>query len=308
MQENRIIIDWLSFTSKVHSPQNIIELLGLQEHTWETIKGACGYKDRLYFQNISIHFNGSDEMGVWCEMSGRGCRAFEQFGTGDFDSLFNLLTFEVEDMHITRLDIAYDDFNYILDMEQICEDTRSGNFVTRWKKYEVIYSNGGNTVVHGSRRSDSMLRIYDKAAEQGVDGHWVRLELQLRDDRALGFIKALKSKFYSLGELFTSVIHNYIRYIVPSDTDINRWRWKMTDYWEQFINGAEKISIWEKPGIEYSIADLESFVFAQAGNAIKTYIHIQGLDNFNKELAERVFRKNPKYENLKRRAEAYEIV
>ena len=30
----------------------------------------------------------------------------------------------------------------------------------------------------------AMVRIYDRAKEQGVEGHWIRCELQTRDERA----------------------------------------------------------------------------------------------------------------------------
>ena len=37
--------------------------------------------DRKYFGNISIHYNSREDMGVWCEMSGQGCRNFEDLTT-----------------------------------------------------------------------------------------------------------------------------------------------------------------------------------------------------------------------------------
>lgn len=79
---NCVIYDWVSITSKIHSPQNIIEDLGLQDVTWETVAGARGYRDRLYWNKISIHFNGREDMGVWLEMSGHGCRALRVRGRG----------------------------------------------------------------------------------------------------------------------------------------------------------------------------------------------------------------------------------
>ena len=82
-----MLIDWVSITSKIHSPANFIDLLGLRDVTWETVHGAHGYRDRLYWGCISIHFNGRDDMGIWLEMSGQGCRNFESFGTGDYEAL-----------------------------------------------------------------------------------------------------------------------------------------------------------------------------------------------------------------------------
>ena len=55
-RENSILIDWLSFTSKIHSPEEIISLLGMDGCGWEVINGMHGYQERLYYESISIHY------------------------------------------------------------------------------------------------------------------------------------------------------------------------------------------------------------------------------------------------------------
>ncbi len=85
LKENVVLYDWLSFTSKEHSPDELIKALGLSHCPWQELTGMRGYRDRKYFGNISIHYNGREDMGVWCEMSGQGCRNFESLSqlTGD---------------------------------------------------------------------------------------------------------------------------------------------------------------------------------------------------------------------------------
>jgi len=46
------------------------------------------------------------------------------------------------------------------------------------------------TLYVGSRSSERQLRIYDKAKQMGVDGPWIRVEIQLRHERALNIAKA----------------------------------------------------------------------------------------------------------------------
>ena len=75
--QNIVLHDWLSFTSKDHTPDELIAALGLSHCPWTDTKGARGYLDRKFFGSISIHYNGREDMGVWCEMSGQGCRNFE---------------------------------------------------------------------------------------------------------------------------------------------------------------------------------------------------------------------------------------
>ena len=49
MNENVVIYDWLSFTTKQHTPEQVIAALGLSECPWSDITGAHGYMDRKYF-------------------------------------------------------------------------------------------------------------------------------------------------------------------------------------------------------------------------------------------------------------------
>ena len=89
MSDNYIIYDWITFTSKIHSQLSIVEFLGLQDLKFENLKGFYGYRDRLYFDGISIHYNGREDMGICVEMSGKGCRAWEKYGNSDYDGLFS---------------------------------------------------------------------------------------------------------------------------------------------------------------------------------------------------------------------------
>ena len=107
INENVVLYDWLSFTTKQHTPEEVIEALGLSHCPWTETKGARGYRDRLYFGSISVHYNGREDMGVWCEMSGQGCRSFEDLSTlaNKWDDVFHFIHSNA--LHITRLDVAY---------------------------------------------------------------------------------------------------------------------------------------------------------------------------------------------------------
>lgn len=294
--ENIVIYDWVSITSKIHTPEQIIALLGMDSVTWDTIKGAHGYKDRLYWNCISIHFNGSPDQGVWLEMSGQGCRAFETVGHGDYEHLFRIVLDSGDQMKITRLDVAFDDHTGILDLDVITRDTLSGNYVAKAKSWECIQSSKGTSVVIGSRQSSVLIRIYDKAAERNIDdgSHWVRCELQLRDERCLEFV----DQPYQIGETFAGVVLNYLRYVDPDPTDSNKWRWPMTDYWLDLIQDAVAIQIAEKPGVRYNLLNCENFVYNQAGNAINALLQVYDVETFLKKLQERKSKPNPKYSEM----------
>lgn len=148
-------------------------------------KGAHGYRDRKYFSCISVHYNGREDMGVWVEMSGQGCRTFESLSAKSWDDLFGWIA--IQQLKITRLDVAFDDHTGILDIDEVVEDTRRKHYVSRSDYWETVLSSKGSTVQIGSPQSKVLVRIYDKAAERHCEPgtHWVRVEMQLRDDRAL---------------------------------------------------------------------------------------------------------------------------
>lgn len=310
--ENCILFDWVSITSKIHSPQNFIYLLGLAlpEITWEIRRGAHGYRDCLFWEHISIHYNGREDMGVWLEMTGQGCRAFETFGTGDYLSLFQEVFDEPDEVHFTRLDVAFDDHSGILPLQQIAEDTlelRDGvpacvvsKFRSRqveWQHYDGD-SRPGLSVYYGRKVSDCLIRIYDKAAERHFfDRHWVRVELQLRDERALAFAQQVASGA-DIGEIYRGVIYNYLRYVDPDPLDSNRWRWPMKGYWADFLGAAARIRLWRQPGADYNILNCEEFVFHQAGAAVHTLLEIYGIEVFLQKLKEQRGVLSAKYQRL----------
>lgn len=293
--ENLVLYDWLSFTSKHHTPDELIDALGLSHVNWQEIKGHKGYRDRKFFSHISIHYNGRDDMGVWVEMSGQGCRAFETLSQTGWEGIFSFI--RENGLKITRLDVAYDDHTGILDMPAMLDDTQCGMYISKSDYWETIISSKGSSILIGSPQSRVLIRIYDKARERGItDEHWIRVELQMRDDRAIQFNRI----GMPIGEAFAGVILNYLRYVEPAD-DSNKWRWPMREYWENFVEDASRISIYQSPGMEYNEERLKNYVINQAGNAIAAAIEMYGLYEFEKMIEDRPTAPNPKYAALIKR-------
>jgi DNA relaxase NicK len=201
------------------------------------------------------------------------------------------------------LDVAFDDQIGLLDLDVLKRDAEAGNFVCKmvWGKVEHSLHDGAITVYHGSPRSDVRFRIYDKAKERGyTDGrHWVRFEIQVRDDNAARFIGLLVLR--PVGEVFAGVVNNYLRYVKPNETDTNKRRWDTADYWYNFIHTSEKISLYMKPGTEYNLSSLEHYVVHQAGASAATYIDVFGLDAYLTAIAGKLKASgNPKYSELRK--------
>lgn len=297
INENVVLYDWLSFTSKTHTPEQLIEALGLSHCPWTQMNGARGYMDRLYFGSISIHYNGREDMGVWCEMSGQGCRNFEDLSTlpDKWKDVFSFIHGNC--LHITRLDVAFDDHTGVLDIDTIAKDTEEQRFVSRMKFWQTTRSSQGVSVMIGSPQSKVRVRIYDKAAERGFDDgrHWVRIELQLRDGRAEEFSKIPMV----IGEAFAGVLLNYLRFVEPDETDSNKSRWQMTEYWARLVGDIGRIKIFTYPGAEYNMERCRHYVFDMAGNAIDAMLQIcDNMDDFMTLLDSRHCKPNPKYELL----------
>lgn len=316
-QENRIIYDWVSITTRKHTLYQLTELLGFKEFIpWETVRGSHGFQWRQYFCGISIHFNVKEfdfnymnltpeqkeeakkDDFIWLEMSGQGCRAFETYGSGNYEQLFDLVRSDPDNIHVTRLDVAFDDMTGVFDINTVCDESRQEHFTARSKKYQAIYSNGGNSVLFGSRQSNVLIRIYDKAKERGYmdpDLHWIRCEIQLKDVNALGFVEKLE--FFDLRDVYLGVINNYLSFKTPTE-DSNKRRWPVADWWEIFIGDAVRMSVWSKPGVDYNLSACERYVMTQPIGSIKTLITIFGHEGFLEAVKQAPAPKNPKYKQL----------
>lgn len=297
-ESNKVIIDWVSFSAKDITYMQAMDLLGLSDRSWEMRVGFYGYHNRLFFESISIHYDNPNVEGVCVEMSGQGCRAYESYSSngGSFLTLVNFVFADDENRKFTRLDVAYDDHSGILDIGKIASDVLDQNFVSKASAWEAIFSSKGTSVVIGSQKSEFLIRIYDKARERGYeDGrHWVRVELQMRRDRCTAFLKLSQT----IGERFSGVLLNYLRFVEPQSGDSNKWRWPLRDYWTALIQDMNALSIYEKPGVEYNLLHLERYCIVQAGNAIDAAIEINGIDGFLEKLHSRKTRPNPKYQRL----------
>ncbi len=297
-------------TTKIHSPDEVIAILGMTDCKWQTVDGARGYQDRYWYDSISIHFNGRADMGVWLEMSGQGCRAFESYGNGDYNALFNLALDNPKPIHITRLDIAFDEYTGILDIDKLCKHTTEQKYRSLSSEFSVTHSSKGKSIQVGSSSSAVLVRIYDKLAERlskmrsesdkekirDEIPHWIRIELQMRDERAVEFARLLVERA-DIGKVYTAVLRHYLEYgwyRVPED----RKSFNCFSYWNELLNNSEKLSIYVSPGVDYNLARCHNYVFNCAGNAIDAVLQIHGIDIFKKMLAERDISQNPKYQNL----------
>lgn len=290
MDENFIIYDWFAMTCKSDSVNSVIDFLQFNNDlNWTETYGFYGYKNRIVFDGISIHYNhwNKDQDYPLIEMSGQGCRDFETYTDGNWYRLFER-ALDTDNYNITRLDVAFDDHSGLLDISNIVKLTHQRNYVSRSQKFEVILSGTANldafSVMYGVKSSEFYIRIYDKAAERGgLNEHWVRCESVLKHDRALNFI----SNNSPIGQKYGGVLKNYLRFVRPDHHDSNKNRWKTQPFWDKFLGNVEAISVTTKKDVDYNLHKIEHYIMHQAGNSVETIIRCIGVQEFMRRLKHR---------------------
>lgn len=317
--QNKIIFDYFSFTIKGVTPEFVISLLGFDGIHFENTYGMHGYKSRYRYDGINICYDfaiGDDN--VWCEMTGQGCRCYESYGNSDWFGLCYFIL-ETEGAKMTRVDIAYDDFNGLLDLEAISKSINKGEWVARCETITETCEHKrsgihGRTIMCGQRASNICVRIYDKKEERQRDdlNHWVRCEIQIRHNHANNFIKYLLSDLHSiygvdiddnrrLDCLYFAVLNHFLRFIdSEANEDSNIWRKPLADHWARFIESytGEPISLYSAPGVEYNELRLRHNTEEMYGGMIYGYLRLYGKDELEECVDHKRFKLNKKYQYL----------
>jgi len=295
----QVLIDWLTFSVKKDDPGEVIrDYLGLAPALFQDAGySLLGYNKVLRFSDICVCCEPRQNdyfknMGVCVSMSGNGCRTFETMSKLTFEGardkqgtesvafpvLFQLLTAD-ETANISRIDIACDDREGCLDMDQIIDKTRSNEINSRMLRRTINFSlNGvkkaGATVYIGAASSSFRVRIYDKALEQGADGHWVRVELVMRGENANAFVEEMTNA-ESVGKLAAQVINDKFSFIERDDSNITRCT--VCDWWENFVDELEAVRLVARCVIQHGVEHIRNWVESQVGPSLYVLMKTVGL-------------------------------
>ncbi len=271
-------IDWLSFTVQgAYTVDEVIEFMGFDLANFrEMPSGANGYKRMKKHENISVLYDGAENMGIHVNVTGSsiatlletyknsisevtpfGYKAFELQSWNDtILSLF--LTKLLKIARITRLDLAIDDIGvkyYTLD--EIEKKQEKQQIVSKWRSCKTLRENTiadnvkiGHTLYFGSTQSEIQLRIYDKQLEQNkgilddttnlIVTPWVRWELELHDDRANQCAKLLANNSI-IGDVAFGILSHYFRIIKHDDS--NKSRCSSETKWDKFIGNVKRLKL-----------------------------------------------------------------
>jgi hypothetical protein len=206
-------IDWLSVTSdRAHYHDD------MTMYYIERERGSKGYTVAIEFEDGRIELLHPDrpEMGVHVEYSGSALETIEgEYGVPKID----VLRLGGDAIKTARLDIAIDVIDGGLKVSDLVVAMYYDKLNSNAKKVFEIKSIGepGHTLYIGAPSSQARLRIYDKAAEQGVPGDWLRIELQLRSKKARDARQVLLDAHIPAATV-TGIINGFARFDLP------KWR------------------------------------------------------------------------------------
>lgn len=276
----RVLIDYLTLSSKIHSHVELISDLGLSDYTFAELPGKYGWQNRMYYRGVSVYFGGNRD-DVCIELSGTGCRTVEEVSENRYDWYGFLKSFyhniKDRDVHISRLDIAADDREGLLRYQTLVKHCQENRYIckARWR----IWIDGDEQAIYfGSPKSSRRLRIYNKALERGEEGHWLRAELQMRDDNATSFYLNYISMGGNIGECYGGILNDFLRFVCEPVLHSNYSRALITPWWRKFVGTINKCPQLYLDGGDYTMSDVQRFLERQASSSLKLWLSVNDGD------------------------------
>lgn len=243
-------IDWLSFTIPKHFLQDCYNIL--KDTPVPNNTGFRGYQCSAQILNKGKIAWSRNRYDAHINLPSSSLHLMDK---GDTQYILSLLNWIYNvDGHLTRIDFAYDNKNNIAKITDIEKAIINGNIVSRWSKWKPdgSYNIGepainGGTIYIGSQKSNSFLRVYDKAKEREVNENWIRFELCLKKNVANSYAKLLlnlwkennKNKFI---ETTIGILRSFIEF-KNKNSNKNSSRRKPLKWWYQLVGDINKVRI-----------------------------------------------------------------
>ena len=252
------LVDYLSFTVKVDS----CEQLHGEALLWLDVLGGGTVRDKgLHGYTHAYTCAGGSgvicwrpdrlDMGVHVVLPGSALALLPEYGgssrlSSDGLTPESLIRLVIESGGtFSRLDVNQDSSDVTID--EVAAAIESPALVTkaRGRRRIVSYTrddesspwwSSGTTHYIGSRSSDRLVRFYDKAAEQGVEGTWVRCEAEFKGDAAHAAALHLAA-----GRSVCDLIVSVVDFRNPED-DTNVSRRSRCSWWERWIGTGARVS------------------------------------------------------------------
>lgn len=283
-------MDWLAYT--LPDDCDLEDgIPGGDEVEWTLLeRGSMGYRRSAEADGVRVYWDGQPGMGKHVVISGSAARQLEASGrlnrydVGGWTGWLRKI--RRNGWNITRQDLAIDDRNGALDMARLGEAIEDESYTSRWQSVQEQRSRRrrgegfGVTYYFGSRSSDFLCRVYDKAAQleakgEETDGRpWVRVELQARDRHAEALADLLVNCELNVGPIL-QMLHGHLDFKEPRPGDSNRRRWPTADWWAAFLDFAGKKRLGVAPR-ERSLEAIYAWIRAQVAPSVALMVRAHG--------------------------------
>ena len=259
LQSSFAFLDWLEFTLPVgqSNPLEVAERLlsKLPPGAQPLEYGRMGYTHgwRLPAGGLLLYNPYRYEMGVHCSLPS-GLLALLDKSPEDVIKLVLL-----QGGKFTRLDVAIDTDQ--VHISEIDAAVRYGNLVSRSQKrdYRGSYGGEGFTIYIGSRSSSRFIRIYDKAAEQKVEGVWTRCEVEFKAKQAQRAADHIASGTDPRALIVSSLDFR------DSSADSNISRCPQLPWWSAWVGSVKRVSFAVRKAVDEVVKRAEQWVRKQVG-------------------------------------------
>jgi phage replication initiation protein len=275
------LIDWLEWTEHEASIDDVCARLS---DDWiEGDRGAMGYRRSRLSEGTFVLYDGRAGMGVHVRMPGKACRAIEAAGrVTEWEPFLGMLL--ERGRSITRLDVAFDDRTGSVSVDRCYREMKAGHLVRNFRVAsapEYVNALGeteSRTLYFGSQKSDLRVRIYDKALEAKRPGPWTRVEMQARDEHAIGLaglVTAAPGNERSAA--FGQLLLHYLDFKDPG-RDGNRSRWDTAPWWSEFVLSCLKRKLALEPARLPSADEAIGRVAQQYGPTLAAVVAYTGYE------------------------------
>lgn len=199
-------LDWVRYTApwidghdKEYNLNRARWVGELFEFTGEMIDIGQGYNQGLKMNAGAVLWHDTrPEQGISVQLSGMDLQEIRQVGLLESDLLAFILSIKG---HCSTLHAALNVHDSKGQVSEIIAEHERGTLATRARNVGVYSSktkiNGswqsGDTFYIGSSKSQVQIRVYNKAAEQGIAGDWIRIEIVWRGKYAQGAHRSMVS-------------------------------------------------------------------------------------------------------------------
>lgn len=260
-------IDWIKIRFST-DPKTVIEdILNLDIEICDFANGKLAYYDYNAYYScglIQIYTYKEAEYvpDSILQMSGQACDQFSimlENRSETWQNFFNQIL-SYENIDILRLDVALDDKNSkpYFKIEELIRKAKKGQYWSNGRDFTIHESKyklqTGKTLNIGSRTSNMMFRIYDKAIERAkatgldIDGSWNRVEIEVKKEPASDLFYRIAQDNESLENIIRGILREELRFYTDSS------KTKISKSWDRFLQKLHPIKLKR----HYELATLES--------------------------------------------------